>query len=73
MNIVPIPTCDGGKSITRAIAWKGVGPENRYMAIGLNDFNGANPLLGPLAGWALVMDLPASKELCPAPYEQQVH
>jgi hypothetical protein len=40
---------------------EGVGPENRYMAIGLNDFKGTNPLLGPLEGWALVMDLPASK------------
>ncbi len=52
---------------------EGVGPENRYIAIGLNDFNGANPLLGPLEGWALVMDLPASKELCPATYKPQVH
>jgi hypothetical protein len=66
-----------GKSITRAIGWGGVGPENldffgpKWHSLGPNKkvfIIRAHPL--PMV---FIMDLPASKSLCPKPYKQQVY
>jgi len=46
-----------------------------YVALGLMILMRANPLLGPLEGVALVMDVAIIKiiTLRPAPYKQQAH
>ncbi len=60
---------DAGKFITRAT--EGVGHENRYYLDPGNQRSELPFVLKKLL--ALVMNLPASKSLRPAPYKQQVH